>query len=133
MKKAVCAVIRNEENKVLSIHRKNDPNKLALIGGKVEENESIESALSREVFEETGLTILDANKVHIDVVPSIQEGGFDFEVHYFKVTKWSGTPTASSEGKLEWLDDQLLIGERSAFKDSIKKVFDIIKSLEDKK
>lgn len=54
----VCALIFRENNKILGVSRKNDPNDFGLVGGKIEPNESEIDALIREVKEETGLDVL---------------------------------------------------------------------------
>lgn len=41
----------------VSVSRKDDPNSLGFIGGKVDDGESIEAALIRETLEETGLHV----------------------------------------------------------------------------
>jgi len=55
--KAVCLVVANDKDQILSVSRKNDPTQFAFPGGKVEEGESLREALSREVEEETGYHI----------------------------------------------------------------------------
>lgn len=58
---AVTAVIRNAEGKYLVLKRSEreiaHPGKYAFPGGKVENNDTIEEALMKEVAEETGLTM----------------------------------------------------------------------------
>jgi len=58
MKKVVNAIIKNKEEKVLVIKRKDEKihqGKWAFPGGIVEEGESVEEALRREIKEEVGL------------------------------------------------------------------------------
>lgn len=58
MIKAVCGIILNEKNEVLSVSRKDNHKDFGLVGGLVEPLESSEQALIREVKEETGLDVL---------------------------------------------------------------------------
>lgn len=57
IKFSACALIFNEEGKVLAVSRKDNKNDWGLPGGKVDEGETIKEALIREVKEETGLDI----------------------------------------------------------------------------
>ena len=58
-KRAVTALLYNEDGEILSVSRKTDHNDFGLPGGRVEEGETDEQALIREVKEETGLEISD--------------------------------------------------------------------------
>lgn len=58
MVKAVCAIILNENNEILSVSRKDNHKDFGLVGGMVEVLETSEQALIREVKEETGLQVL---------------------------------------------------------------------------
>lgn len=62
LQKNVCAVIIDEDNKILLLKRGSDPkiwqpSKWALVGGAVEKGETPEQAVKREILEETGLEI----------------------------------------------------------------------------
>ena len=63
MKQAARAIII-EDNKILVMFRNNEGSQyFTLVGGKVDEQESPEQALVREVREETGLQVTSAQLV----------------------------------------------------------------------
>lgn len=57
IKYAVCGILPITNGFFLSVSRKDDPNKIGFIGGKIDEGEKPEQALIREALEETGLHI----------------------------------------------------------------------------
>lgn len=61
MNAAMALIYRGD--KIIGVSRKDNPNDFGLIGGKVEEGESITDALIRETFEETGLHIYKFEKI----------------------------------------------------------------------
>lgn len=64
----------------VSVSRKDDPNSLGFIGGKVDDGESIENALIRETLEETGLHVeIDTN---YDTIPYSKIDG-DYKVYCY--------------------------------------------------
>ncbi len=75
-----------------------EPNKLALIGGNIDNGESSMTAAKREAFEETGITIHTLEHL----VTTIEN---NYEVNYFLTRDWSGTPTNKEPhrcGGLSW-------------------------------
>lgn len=95
--------VLNTDNQVLLYRRINtwyEPNKLALIGGNVDDGGSPEETAKREVFEETDITINTIE--HLVTVP-----GNNYEVHYFLTRDWYGTPINKEPercGGLSWHD-----------------------------
>lgn len=59
MKKAVCIVLINPDNKYLAVSRKDNKELFGLAGGKVDDGESLEEAIIRETFEETNLEVFN--------------------------------------------------------------------------
>ncbi len=57
-KYAVCGILPIIGDFFLSVSRKDDPNKIGFIGGKIDDGEEPEQALLREVLEETGLHVI---------------------------------------------------------------------------
>lgn len=57
MKRAVCILAFDEDYRVLTVSRRNDPHKRGLIGGKVDPGETCLEAAVREWYEETGVAI----------------------------------------------------------------------------
>ena len=73
----------------------------ALPGGHVEKDESFLDAVKLEMKEETGLEIRNPRLVGLKQFP-IDNGRY--LVVLFKATEWSGEPTSSEEGKMEWVE-----------------------------
>lgn len=75
---------------------------VALPGGHVEHEEPFTTAVIREIYEETGLTIKDP------VLCGVKQFQTDEDERYivllFKTDKFSGTLTSSEEGQMIWVD-----------------------------
>lgn len=76
-------------------------------GGKVEDGEDIKAAATREVLEESGVTVSNLKKVGIcEFFSPVRP--FVVEMHIFSSSDFSGTPTESDEMKPEWFDIEQL-------------------------
>jgi ADP-ribose pyrophosphatase YjhB (NUDIX family) len=65
MSKAARAIII-ENNQILVMHRDKEGSKyFTLVGGRLNEGENTEQALTREVMEETGMQIVEARLVYL--------------------------------------------------------------------
>ena len=71
------------------------------LGGKLEEGESPEDCVCREVWEESGLTLTDYRYRGLVTFVS-DEWGTEW-MHLFTATGFTGELTACSEGDLEWV------------------------------
>lgn len=98
MKYSVQAVILNDKGEVLAVSRKTDHNDFGLAGGKVDpEDDSLENALSREVYEETGLSI---NTKTMDLVFAIHKDGYMGYTYLIK--DWSGEIQTDEPHVVKW-------------------------------
>lgn len=106
MKLATLAYVRRGDQ-TLMLRRGGDPHHLHAgrwngLGGKFEPGESPEECLKREVLEESGLTVLEQEWKGFITFPRFS-GEEDWYVWVYLVTRFSGTPVASSEGDLHWV------------------------------
>ncbi len=108
----LCYVIDKNQNKTLMLHRvkkKNDyhEGKWNGLGGKLEETESPEECVIREVKEESGLTISSPLMHGFITFPLFDEKD-DWYVFIFTADKFEGELIDSSEGNLEWIPNDKL-------------------------
>ncbi len=107
MRKTTLCYIQ-KDNKVLFLYRnkkKNDPNagKWIGIGGKVENGESPDACVKREVMEETGLKLSDYR--FLGVIRFISEAWDDEDMYLYTATGFDGELLPDcDEGELKWMD-----------------------------
>ena len=100
------------DGQYLMLHRvkkQNDANhdKWIGVGGKFEEGESPEDCVTREVWEETGLTLTDyAYRGVVTFVSDRWEGEY---MHLFTATGFTGQVKECDEGQLEWIPKEKLM------------------------
>ena len=100
-----------KDGKYLMLHRvkkKNDLNqdKWVGIGGKFIDKESPEECNTREVAEETGLTLNSCR--YCGIVTFVSDKWETEYMHIFHSDDFSGTLIDCDEGVLEWVDKQAL-------------------------
>lgn len=102
---AARIIIENEEGQVLFIERK-DNGKIGLPAGGMEEGETIEACIIREVKEETGLEILELKVIGISSNPENETVKYPngdviqyFTVEFYSNT-WKGHLHIKDEGEI---------------------------------
>lgn len=93
-----CALLYRDDAILLGLrspHRRSDPNCWDMIGGRVEDGETIEAALARELREELGVTPVEWVKIGVVDVPA-RASGVPSVLHIFAVTRWEGEPAISN-------------------------------------
>ena len=106
MKETTLCYIQ-KDNKYLLLHRvkkEEDVNwdKWIGIGGRIEEGESPEQCVLREVKEETGLTLTSYN--YRGIVYFNSDKYEDEKMHLFTSDSFEGELAECDEGVLEWID-----------------------------
>lgn len=94
----VDALVSNEDNKILLIKRKNPPHGWALPGGFVDYGETVETAVVRELLEETGLTANSISLFDVFSEPKRDPRSHTVSIAY-DIQGWQGTPKAADDAK----------------------------------
>jgi 8-oxo-dGTP diphosphatase len=108
----LCYVIDKKHNKTLMLHRVKKENdvhegKWNGLGGKLENFETPEECVIREVKEESGLEIVSP-KMHGIITFPLFDGKDDWYVFVFTAEIFSGTQIDSNEGILKWVSNDEL-------------------------
>jgi 8-oxo-dGTP pyrophosphatase MutT (NUDIX family) len=102
--RTLCFIVK--ENEILLGFKKKGfgQGKILGIGGKVEENETIEEAAIREVKEEVHVIVSNLEKVAVVnyYFPEILDESWNMEGHVFIPKEWSGNPEETEEIRPEW-------------------------------
>ena len=111
MKLATLCYIQ-KDNKTLMIHRVKDKDDMHYgkwngLGGKFEPGESPEECVIREIREECGLTLRNPILKGIMTFPQFSKGE-DWWAFIFIAREFEGSLKESSEGDLEWIDNDKL-------------------------
>lgn len=71
-------------------------------GGKLEDGESIEAGIIREIKEESGVIVDTNNLEKVAIVDFYFKDGKYLEVHTFFIRTWKGEPQETEEMKPKW-------------------------------
>jgi 8-oxo-dGTP diphosphatase/2-hydroxy-dATP diphosphatase len=104
MKKLLTLCLATRGNKVLLGMKKRGfgMGKWNGFGGKIEKGETIEEATKREMFEESGVSVSQMEKVGIHQFTFEATPDEVLEVHVFHATEFSGNPEESEEMHPAW-------------------------------
>ncbi len=108
----LCYVIDKKHNKTLMLHRVKKENdyhegKWNGLGGKLEQGESPEDCVIREVKEESGLTVANPKMKGFITFP-LFDGKDDWHVFVFTAEDFAGDLIDPNEGVLEWIPSDKL-------------------------
>lgn len=78
------------------------------LGGKFEAGETPEECVTREILEESGLSIRNPKLCGLLMFPNFK--GIDWYVFVFTATDFTGELIDSPEGRLEWIPDEKMPG-----------------------
>ena len=98
-----CTLMVHRNKKVNDIHE----GKWNGLGGKFESGETPEECVTREVLEESGLSIRDPELRGLLMFPKFK--GNDWYVFVFTADKFRGELIDSPEGKLEWIPNERVL------------------------
>jgi mutator protein MutT len=123
MKQVSVAVIK-KDGFVLSISRKDNHYDLGLVGGKVEEGETPEQAVIREVMEEVGLKGINPKLIDTRVYDGNENFCFVFE----DVEGWEElTLGVTNEGFVSFRTEEELCENMHSYSDYNSEIFKLLK------
>jgi 8-oxo-dGTP pyrophosphatase MutT (NUDIX family) len=92
MHRSAGAMIKDKEGRILMIERKFAPLGWAGPAGHVDEGETPEEAMKREVKEEIGLEVKDAKLLYHEFLPwnKCHSGGIGHDWYFYEILEWAG-------------------------------------------
>jgi len=102
------AIVQNEQNKILISRRqqgKHLAGKWEFPGGKVEQGESLEGAMLRELKEEVGLS---ATQFTLFDSLNFQYDQLNLSLHFYLVEGYEGEPVSLEGQEIKWINPSQL-------------------------
>jgi 8-oxo-dGTP diphosphatase len=102
--KVAAGILINSKNEVLISQRLSSqpwPNYWEFPGGKVEENESLEECLSRELFEEIGINPVSYSEW---ITREFLQDDRIIKITFFKIIRWAGEIKKKEVNDYKWID-----------------------------
>ena len=96
----VLCLIRDGDRYLLQNRVKEDWRGYTLPGGHIEPGESVVDAVTREMKEETGLTVMSPKLCGVKQFP---KAGGRYIVFLFRADRFSGEVVSSEEGEMRWI------------------------------
>lgn len=97
----MCMIYNDKDEILVQMRVKKDWSGLTFPGGHVEDDESINESVIREIKEETGLTIIDP--ILCDVYEWPWENNSRYLAFLYKTNKYKGEIKSSKEGEIFWI------------------------------
>lgn len=119
----MCMIEDNNGNVLVQERKRNDWPGLTFPGGHVEQGETLEEAVKREILEETGLTLNSV--VFCGIIEWPWEDGNRYLGLIYKSNDFSGVIKSSSEGEVYWMKkDEVFHHKTSQDLDKIFKIME---------
>ena len=109
---AVMLIIK--DGLILGITRRSDQTKWGLVGGKVDEGETIKEAAIRECKEECGVIVKECVEIYHQFEPKHSPDGIDFMSYCFYATDWEGEPSKCEDMEVAWITAKQLTSDETA-------------------
>lgn len=108
----MCMVYDNDGSVLVQDRKDPDWGGITFPGGHVEREESFTDAVIREVWEETGLTVVSPRICGIKQF--MREDGVRYVVLFYKTNQFTGNVASSEEGEVYWVKLEELQGKKLA-------------------
>jgi len=102
----VAAGILGRGDRVLICRRRKGgafPLKWEFPGGKLQDGETPEAALVRELAEELGISLAEDGLERVEMLRHQYPGGADVEIHFFRVGLFAGEPANLAFEEIAWV------------------------------